>query len=64
MSTICIVGYFACICAFMAAIQEFWLNAPGSVLTTAKRALAPACSATTSTSAAPTSVKVPWFTNH
>jgi len=23
-------GYFACICAFIAAIQEFWLNAPGA----------------------------------
>ena len=50
--------------AFMAAIQEFWLNAPGVVLTTAKRALVAACSATTSTSAAPACVKVPWFTNH
>src|SRR5712664_3226567 len=58
MSTSCIFGYFACICAFMAAIQESWLNAPGAVLTTAKRSLAPACSATTSMSAAPACVKV------
>src|SRR5437588_838159 len=38
MSTSCIFGYFAFIRSFMVVIQEFWLNAPGSVLTTAKRA--------------------------
>src|SRR2546430_12142979 len=48
MSTSCIFGYFALTRAFIAAIQEFWLNAPGSALTTAKRALFPACSATRS----------------
>ena len=59
MSTSFIAGYFLATRSFIAAIQEFWLKAPGSALTTAKRAFFPACSATTSTSAAPTRVKVP-----